>query len=106
MEYRYPFIFVLTLMSCNNHGPSPADVQQKMMLELVCAGSAKITHFEIASQDKIKDASQRTVYRYLVRGQVSWPDGCEELGSGYVHGREQSFEQTVFLSKNKNGQFQ
>jgi Na+-translocating ferredoxin:NAD+ oxidoreductase RnfG subunit len=103
------FILVLiagALTSCKRKIPAQDDIQKKLLTEFVCPETARIRHFEIVQHDEIKNATGNITHRYLVQGQMEWPSGCNDDGTVIPAGRQQSFEQTVFLTETKNGQWQ
>lgn len=93
------------LVSCTTK-PSEQDIRKKLLEEYVCPESAVIRHFEIVQHDEINSDKGERVQRYLVRGQVEWPGGCTDQGFDIPAGRQEGFEQTVFLTEDRNGRWQ
>ena len=98
--------FASILSSCAHKVPAVADIQEKLLTEYVCRETAKLSHFEIVRQDETRSPSGHVVYRYLVRGVMEWPNGCSDEEREIPAGRQQGFEQTVFLTEGTDGRWQ
>jgi hypothetical protein len=100
------FVAVLSLflLACNSQ-PGTSDIKKKILLEYICAETAQVNNLRILST---KDAESifgtNKGYEYLVSGEIEWPGGCKEFGSGIPPGSKEVFDnKKVFLIKGNDG---
>lgn len=99
-------ICIATLLcSCSNK-PSEKEIANKILLEYVCMETAKVNDLKIIKTEETQTILGNPAYRYTVTGEVQWPQGCKEFGTGIQPGAIEKFEKTVTLGKNDNGDWQ
>ena len=99
-------LMLLFLGACKSK-PSEKDIKKKILLEYICAETAKVNELRILSTKDAVAIFGNKGYEYAVSGEVEWPDGCREFGSGLPPGHREKFEnKTVFLIKGNDGEWQ
>lgn len=97
--------FVLFLASCSSK-PTNKEISKKILLEYVCAETARVNNLKIESTEETKNLMGKPAYRYTVSGEVEWPKGCTEFGTGLEPGAKESFQKIITLSKGMDGDWQ
>ncbi len=93
------FLFVLVtglLLSCSRK-PSEKDISKKILLEYVCAETGKVNDLKILKTEETESTGNPTIFRYTVRGEITWPDGCTEMGTNTSAGAKEKFKKEVTL---------
>ena len=106
MAKKIAFVVLITIVlfcSCKSK-PSHADIEKKVLLEYTCAETAKVNSLEIVKTSPTTSVFGLKGYEYLVSGEVEWPSGCTEFGTGLPSGYKEKFEnKTVVLIKGDEG---
>ncbi len=66
--------------------PSEKDINKKILLEYVCAETAKVSDLKILKTEETGSTGNPPVFRYTVSGEVAWLDGCTEMGPNTTAG--------------------
>jgi hypothetical protein len=90
------------LYACSGR-PSEADISKKILLEYVCAETAKVGNLKILRTEETEGTDQAHVFRYTVAGEVEWPKGCTEMGTATAPGTKEKFEKLVVFAKTDEG---
>lgn len=94
----------ITLFASCSSKPSHADIEKKLLMEYVCAETAKVNGLHI---DDTKDAESiigLKGFQYTVSGEVEWKAGCSDYGTRIQPGFTEKFEnKTVTLIKTDDG---
>jgi hypothetical protein len=96
---------IIFLYSCSGK-PSDKDISKKILLEYVCAETAKVNNLKILKTEETESTGGPHVFTYTVSGEVEWPDGCKEMSTNTVAGTKEKFEKQVMLSKTEGGNWQ
>lgn len=100
-------ICVSILFAACSSKPSASDIKRKVLLEYVCYETAKVNNLEVIEEKDAQALSGNEAYEYVVSGEVEWPSGCREFGTGIpVGGKEKFNKKSVFLVKTDKGDWQ
>jgi hypothetical protein len=96
-------IALLFFCSCKSK-PSNADIEKKVLLEYTCAETAKVNALQVLKSTPTTSIFGLKGYEYLVSGEIEWPSGCTEFGTGLPPGYKENFEnKRVVLIKGEDG---
>lgn len=93
---------VIFSVGCSNK-PSDKDISKKILMEYVCAETAKVNDLKILKTEETEATPDVHVFNYTVSGEVEWPDGCTEMGTNTQKGSKEKFEKIVTLFKGDDG---
>ena len=93
------------LYSCSGK-PSEKDISKKILIEYVCAETAKVNNLKISRTEETESTGGPHVFNYTVSGEVEWPEGCKEMGTNTPAGAREKFEKKVVLSKKEGSNWQ
>jgi hypothetical protein len=95
-------LFSYALYSCSGL-PSRKEIRNKVLQEFICPANATIEEMKIVSTEESIDYSGDKTLRYTVTGEVAWPGGCSDFGTGLHPGARERFQKTVTLSRDDEG---
>ncbi len=99
----FPCLIVFFIFSCKSK-PSNADIEKKVLLEYVCPETAKVNSLEIIKTEPATSIFGLKGFQYVVSGEVEWPKGCTDFGTGLPAGYKEKFDsKTVTLIKTEEG---
>jgi hypothetical protein len=96
---------VICFCSCSNK-PSEKDISKKLLLDYVCNNTAKVNDLKILQTEETKGTGQPHMFRFAVRGEIEWPNGCAEPGTNTPPGTKEKFERLVTLYKTDEGNWE
>ncbi|HYO22463.1 MAG TPA: hypothetical protein VER36_08650 [Flavisolibacter sp.] len=99
-------LLLLTCICSCNSKPSEKDISKKLLLEYVCNETAKVNNLEILKTEETESTGQPPIFHFTVRGEVEWPNGCQEFGSNTPPGTKEKFERLVTLYKTDEGKWE
>jgi hypothetical protein len=103
MKQLLPLMMLIVLAGCKGK-PSEKDIKKKILLDYVCAETAKVNNMQILSTKDAVAIFGNKGYEYEVSGEVEWTDGCREYGTRLDPGFTEKFEhKRVFLIKGNDG---
>jgi len=104
MKRLIPVILLLSfiLHSCTGT-PSRKEIRNKILQEFICPGNATIEEMKIISTEEMTSYDGDKELRYTVTGEITWPDGCSDFGTGLQPGAKERFQKTVTLSRDDEG---
>ena len=97
-------LFSVVLHSCSGK-PSEKEIGKKVLMEYICPEKAKIQSMQIVNVQETTTFIGTKAWRYTVTGEVAWPEGCSEFGSGLQPGAKEQFQKTVTLAKGDDGEW-
>ena len=97
--------FATILISCSSK-PSNKDLEKHILIDYVCNETAKVHGLKVINTEKTENMMGGDAWRYTVSGEVEWPEGCREFGTGVQPGTREKFEKTITLSKTDSGDWQ
>lgn len=93
----------LLFLSCKSE-PSEDEISKKILMEYVCPETAKVVSLKISDSKETETIIGGKAYAYMVSGEVEWPAGCTDFGTGITAGYKEPFEnKTVTLAKTEDG---
>lgn len=96
-------ISLLLFCSCKSK-PSNSDIEKKILLEYTCAETAKVNGLQVLKSTPTTSIFGLKGVELLVSGEVEWPSGCNEFGTGLPAGYKENFEnKRVVLIKSDEG---
>ncbi len=99
-------VFVTCLLLSCSGKPSEKDINKKILLEYVCAETAKVDDLKILKTEETESTGNPPIFRYTVTGEVAWPDGRTEMGTNTAAGAKEKFKKEVTLAKTDDGDWQ
>ena len=98
-------LLILLLAGCSAK-PSEKDISRKLLLDYICNETATVNNLKILSTEKTEITGEPVVFRYSIRGEVEWPDGCTEAGSNTPPGTKEKFERLITLYQTGEGKWE
>ncbi|HVF80756.1 MAG TPA: hypothetical protein VM884_02440 [Flavisolibacter sp.] len=103
--FFFPLLTIVFLCGCSGK-PSEKDINKKLLQEYVCGETARVNNLKIVRTEKTESTGNPPVFRYTVRGEVIWPEGCAETGATAISGKKEKFTKVVTLIKTEEGTWQ
>ena len=94
---------ILLFCSCKKT-PSDKDIAKKVLMDYVCPETAKVNSLKVLKTSSTTSIFGLKGYQFVVSGEIEWPEGCNEFGTGLPAGYKEKFDnKSVVLIKSEAG---
>ena len=99
-------LFVVLFLAASCSKPSKKDIERKLLLDYVCAETAKVRDLKILKTEETESTGGPHIFNYSITGEIEWPDGCKEPSTNTPAGTTEKFSRLLSLYKTEEGNWE